>query len=105
MGCFVWIPDAGLPVLEEQTSLESQYKKLLQQLKFQRTIDTMHINKLQKTIAKLEESFNPEACEIEVDTFYPPATIHIGSSSYHSTKIWQHHRVVFRDKDISFVPF
>lgn len=95
----------NITFLEEQTSLESQYKKLLQQLKFQRTIDTMHINKLQKTIAKLEESFNPEACEIEVDTFYPPATIHIGSSSYHSTKIWQHHRVVFRDKDISFVPF
>ena len=95
----------NITFLEDQPSLDDQYKKLLQQLKFQKTIDTMHVNKLQKAIDKLEESFSPEACEIETKTFYPPATIQIGSHIYQSTKVWQMHRVVFRDKEITFVPF
>ncbi len=94
----------NIEFLEHQEALDQQYKKLLQQLKFQRSIDNMHIGKLQKTIEKAEESFDSEACEIASDVFYPPATIHIGSSTYHSQKTWNHHKVIFRDGDISIIP-
>ena len=94
----------NISFLEQQESLDPEYKKLLQQLKFQRSIDNMHIGKLQKVIEKANESFDSEACEIESQVFYPPATIHIGSSTYHSQKTWNCQKVVFRDGNISVIP-
>lgn len=94
----------NIAFLEEQDTLDAQYKKLHQQLKFQKSIDSMHVAKLQKAIEKAKESFDPEACEIETETFYPPATIHIGSSTYHSNNTWNFHKVVFREGDISVIP-
>ncbi len=94
----------NISFLEGQETLDDTYKKLLQQLKFQRSIDSMHIVKLQKAIEKATEAFDSESCEIDADTFYPPATVHIGSSTYHSQKTWQKHKVIFRDGDISIIP-
>ncbi len=96
--------DKNIAFLQDQSSLDAQYTKLLHQLKFRRSIDSMHMTKLQKAVDKAMQEYDPLACEIEADTFYPPASIHIGTSSYALQKVWQKHKIVFRDGDISVIP-
>ena len=94
----------NIAFLERRSNLEPEYVRLLQQLKLDRSIQSMKISKLQNSIEKSEALFDPKACEISFETIYPPASIQIGVSSYQVQHEWMMSKILLRDGDIIVVP-
>ena len=61
----------NIAFLERRTNLEPEYVRLLQQLKLDRSIQSMKISKLQKAIEQAEARFDPNSCEISLKRFTP----------------------------------
>lgn len=94
----------NIAFLERRSNLEPEYVRLLQQLKLDRSIQSMKISKLQNSIQQAEALFDPNACEISFETIYPPASIQIGVSSYQVQHEWMMSKILLRDGDIIVVP-
>lgn len=94
----------NIAFLERRTNLEPEYVRLLQQLKLDRSIQSMKISKLQKAIEQAEARFDPNSCEISFETIYPPASIQIGVCSYQVQHEWMMSKILLREGDIIVVP-
>lgn len=94
----------NISFLERRSNLEPEYVRLLQQLKLDRSIQSMKISKLQSSIEQAEAMFDPNSCEISFETIYPPASIQIGVSSYQVQHEWMMSKILLREGDIIVVP-
>lgn len=94
----------NIAFLERRPNLEPEYVRLLQQLKLDRSIQSMKISKLQNAIAQAEARFDPNSCEISFEMIYPPASIQIGVCSYQVQHEWMMSKILLREGDIIVVP-